>query len=247
MARNCSASRRPLTGCPPDRRGAMSCAAPMPTPGRSWRRSPGRSVPSSQRATITGSFDGSSASACCRRARPRSPPPAVRGSRGLEQARSSAGPSAVDRSAPGGRARDRRMTALDEAPRPVDPRRRRRVDADPRRGDPPRRVGSSSGAVSSRSGEAGSHRSTPVQPVSRPKAAATSPGPLASRSRGMRSIRSAAASARSPVTLRRRAVDRTMRSTRIASMPSSGSIARTSTAAGAPSGSVTTLRQSYIP
>ncbi len=106
--------------------------------------------------------------------------------------------------------------------------------------------GSSGGAVSRRNGEPGSQRSMPVQPVSSPNAAATSPGPLARRVDDSRSIRSASAVAWA-VVRRRRDVDRRMRSRRIAPTPSSGSTARTSNAAGSPSGSVTTLRQSYIP
>ena len=130
------------------------------------------------------------------------------------------------RSAPGGRARDRRVTALDEAPRPVDPRRAGVVDTDAGRGDHRGRWFIGGGRLEPE------WRARVAQVDAGPagveaEGGGDQPGPLASRSRGKRSIRSAAASARSPVTLRRRAVDRTMRSTRIASMPSSGSTART--------------------
>ena len=67
---------------------------------------------------------------------------------------------------------------------------------------------SSEAAVSSRSGDAGSHRSSPVQPVSSPNAAATRPGPLASRSAGQAldaGCRPAAASAARLAASRRRA------------------------------------------
>ena len=62
ICRNCSASSRPPRTARPTA-GAMSWAAPTPTPGRSRSRLRAWSVSSSQRATRTGSSDGTVASA----------------------------------------------------------------------------------------------------------------------------------------------------------------------------------------
>ena len=62
ISRNCCGSSRPPRTARPTQ-GSMSCAAPMPTPGRSWSSARAWSVSSRPRATMTGSADGTSVSA----------------------------------------------------------------------------------------------------------------------------------------------------------------------------------------
>ena len=153
------------------------------------------------------------------------------------ETRAVSAPSAA-RTRTGGR---RRGTAT--AGWPTAPPRRRRRSA--------RVVRIASGGIwstgpSRRTGDAGSHRSSPVTRRSIPNAAPTSPGPLASRSSGVRSRRARSAASSRP-RLRRRSAATRARSARMVDSPSSGSTARTSTADAPPSGPVTTFRQSYIP
>ena len=108
------------------------------------------------------------------------PRPAARGRPGTRAGRSNADPRPS--SARGRRPGNRRMAGQAEPPRLARPRLPGVADPDPRASRRSRGLRpSSAGGRSSRSGEAGSHRSVPVHAVSSPNAAATSPGPLASR------------------------------------------------------------------
>ena len=173
------------------------------------------------------------------------------GRAGTPAGRSSAGPSAV--------VETRAVSAPSAARRRTGGRRRANrhgrlahgspAYATPIRGGRPDRLGpgSESTGPSRRSGDAGSHRSSPVTRRSIPKAAPTRPGPAGEPVVGRPLQAGALARPRhgrgcdgAPPP---RAPDRPASVDR----PSSGSTARTSRADAPASGPVTTFRQSYIP
>ena len=219
------------------RRRSRRPAAPGPghVPGRSrrgrGRRRPGRSTARAPRPA--GATAGT-----------RSPPRAVRGWPGTRASVADRASIGRPRSGPAGdrRAARARRTATASSPtarrrRPHRSVRSRRRAARARRPARPR----AAAATPDRTGRRRSSRCrarTPRRPGRVPRPAGR---PAAARSAA------AAVAARSGVRPRRRVVARRMRSTRIDSIPSSGSTARMRSAAAVPAGSVTTLRQSYIP
>ena len=228
------------SGGPLDRparcRGPPRCrrrAAPGGAPG------PGRSRRDRERP-CTASVDGSSASASRRDGgRTTSPRPGARGRAGTRAGRWSAGPWPSARSSGAG------LTV--RTPRTRRPGLARVVDADPwRRPDPCGRPPPAASLETERRPR--SHRSRPVQAVSMPNAAVTSPGPSASAVAGQRgeslgrSARPAPVSSRAVRARRAGGGPRASRRSPRAARPLGPAAA-----AGEPDGSVTTFRQSCIP
>ena len=215
-------------------------AAPgrAPAPGRSRRGRARRS---------TGSFDGSRASARRRRrARTRSPPRAARGRAGTRGARASARPwRAGQRRRRAGRRTGGRARRTARAARPTArPRSRSPIRGVATTSRPARRSGAARGgaATPGRTGRCRpASRSMPNAAVDQARSAGQAIGgeradPVGGGARPVG--RQAASPGRRPQRRGRPASPR---------CPSSGSTARIRTAAAAPAGSVTTLRQSYIP
>ena len=230
ISRNCAGLEAAAAGRALDRPARCRGRAPIPTPGRSSRSARAWSVSSSaarddDRVVRRLERLGQPARRRERGGRRRAAPGSA-GNSSRASERWSIGPV----SARGGRAgRGPGSPALDEPPRLRGPRLARVVDADPRRRRstrrrPARRPAPPRGAAAT----PGRTGRCPVQPVSMPErrrheARARSPG---DRPAARRSGRPAAARPVGASGSRRRVVARRTRSTRIASMPSSGSTAR---------------------
>ena len=155
ISRNCAGSRRPPRAARPIH-GSMSCAAPIPTPARSWSSDRAWSV-SSRRAPdddrVVGRLEGLGQAA-------------RRVERGLLREPRADGRELEERDRAGvhqvRRAAERRAPRDEEPPRDGDPRLARVRDPDPRRRRPRPAPARRPGAASRRSGDAGSHRSMPV-------------------------------------------------------------------------------------
>ena len=226
----------------------MSRAAPIPTPGRS----------SSSAARLVGLVEPARdddrvgrrlerlGQAPRRPERRSSAGRAAREPPGTRAARSSAGPRVVAQRARGGPG-DRRMTGQAEPPRQLGPgspgARRSRSAAWP--GSPARRhppAPPPGGAATP--GRTGRRRSSRCRARTRRRPARAAGEPVGGQPRDPGGLGGRSLGGQRPAARRR--PGRSGRR-RIASIPSSGSTARMSRAAGEPSGSVTTLRQSYIP
>ena len=248
MSRNCCGSRRPP-------RAARSIALAdvagpaMPTPGRSSSSDRASSVSSRPRVTSTGSDRGTRASARRRLG--------ANEVRSASRARTSGnsrisierGSTLLGCTPAGANARDRRARGVDEAPRAAQPGLGRVADPDAWRGvDPVRRPPRLDPKPGRRVEEVG-----PVSLRSMSKAAVTSPGPAASRAAGsVQAARRDPASpaARRPALRRGRAARRSPVASRALThrrRPRRLDGADQHRRRRAPSGSVTTFRQSCIP